>query len=249
MGKNLLLLLILCRVLQLNGEWADFKYPAIRFEDRDSNKTAGAKLFHKVIPDLNAFIRENALLTARQIYQKPAEVPAFDTLIYIIEDYDGVSAKFGEPPVIGIQLSTRYIENLVKKEGEAGLLFELKGILVHELVHAYQHSPKGAGEYRQGDDFFGFIEGIADGIRADQGLFKDRSPKAGGHWNDGYNTSGYFISWIVKKYNKDFVYLLNKSAKENNPWSWNQACTQIVGKEVKELWDEYQKEFKSSEKK
>lgn len=98
------------------------------------------------------------------------------------------------------------------------LIREIEGVLIHEITHGYQYEPQGAGGYESGTDFYGFIEGLADYVRYVVGFTPVSKRKAGGNWNDGYNTSAFFIDWLHSKDPK-FIYKFNATAKNINPWS------------------------------
>ena len=53
----------------------------------------------------------------------------------------------------------------------AKLFFETRGVLLHELTHAYQLEPQGIGSYGTNRVFWAFIEGMADAVRVANGGF------------------------------------------------------------------------------
>lgn len=109
---------------------------------------------------------------------------------YTLKDYDGVSAKSGNPANTSIVYSTRHIEKSAN-ESLYKLDFETRGVLFHELVHAYQFEPKGIGSYSTNKTFWACIEGLADAVRAQAGYFDMSTRKPGGNWMDGYRTTGF----------------------------------------------------------
>jgi hypothetical protein len=167
------------------------------------------------------------------------------TIDYTVENNDGISAKGGQAPRINIFFSATYLQSC-KDRGmtDAQLLAEIKGVLYHEVTHGYQFSPQGAGQYKPGDDFYGFIEGMADYVRYVSGYLTTKDRNQGGHWNDGYKTSGFFIDWLHSK-DANFLNKFNHSAKTINPWSWDKATQSIFGKSVQTLWNEYQDDLKT----
>ena len=116
-----------------------------------------------------------------------------------------------------------------------------RGVLYHELTHAYQLEPQGIGGYKPGTEFWVFIEGMADAVRYHNGFFPVDSRKPGGHWMDGYRTTGFFLEWLTGK-DPDFLRKFNKSALEIVPWSFDKAMKHIFGEQVTtdSLWEEYQ---------
>jgi len=53
--------------------WSSFTYPAVVVVDKDNGATEGASLVHKLVPDLEAFIREIALGVCKTLYKEPNE--------------------------------------------------------------------------------------------------------------------------------------------------------------------------------
>ena len=116
---------------------------------------------------------------------------------YTLKDYAGVSAKSGNPAETAIVYSTQHIEKSAR-ESLYKLDYETRGVLFHELVHAYQFEPKGIGSYSTNREFWACIEGLADAVRAEAGLFDIAAlRKPGGHWLDGYKTTGFFLQWLT----------------------------------------------------
>jgi len=221
--------------------WKAMVMPTINFSNTASDKT----LYSQLVPDHEQLIQQACFDVARWLFVCPDEMDVLKNIDYTVEDNDGISAKGGQAPNINIFFSATY---LAKKKAEGltdeKLLAEIKGVLYHEITHGYQFSPQGAGQYKQGDDFFGFIEGMADYVRYVSGFLTTADRNQGGHWNDGYKTSGFFMDWLHTK-DPNFLNKLNHSAKTINPWSWDKATQQIAGKTVQVLWDEYQSDLKS----
>ena len=164
-----------------------------------------------------------------------------------IKDDEVISAKGGTPPSIFIHFSSSYLKGCADKGmSDNDMIREVEGVLIHELTHGYQFSPEGAGGYAQGTDFFGFIEGLADYVRYVKGFTRLERRTTGGDWKDGYNTSAFFIDWLHSK-DINFVYKFNQSVKHINPWSWEAAIKEVLGKDssVSNLWQEYQADLTS----
>ncbi|MCU4154764.1 discoidin domain-containing protein [Carboxylicivirga sp. A043] len=223
--------------------WKDMVLPAINFK----NTAADKSLYSQVVPDPEKLIHTACFDVARWLFVCPDEMDVLEIIDYTVEDNDGISAKGGQAPHINIFFSATYLQSC-KDKGMTNeqLLDEVKGVLYHEVTHGYQFSPQGAGNYQQGDDFYGFIEGMADYVRYVSGYLTTGDRNAGGHWNDGYKTSGFFIDWLHSK-NQNFLNEFNHTAKTINPWSWNAATKQITGQSVQALWDEYQSDLATGE--
>lgn len=128
----------------------------------------------------------------------------------IVQKMDGVAHTCGEE----IYLSSNYFKT---KSDE-----EVTGVLIHEMVHVWQHSC----------DNSGLIEGIADYIRLLSGLrpphwedFKSEN------WDDGYLSTALFLQWIQTQYSFNILLCLNSRI--------TQPFETIFGKSVLELWQEY----------
>jgi PKD repeat protein len=245
--KNVLLLcfaafyVLISSASTAQSAWADFRFPELRFADEDEG-SEGSKIFHQLVPDPDEYLRNAILIACRILYRHPAEVPRVERIDYVLKKSDVLSAKGGMFPNIYIHLSTEYVQRYHSQNGSNGktTLEELEGVLIHELTHAFQHSPQQAGGYVGGTDHFSCVEGVADGVRTKAGFIAYTSRKPGGHWNDGYKTTGFFIDWLTTR-DTDFIYKLNQSAVSIVPWSWDKALQSIFGVSTEALWVEYQK--------
>lgn len=93
------------------------------------------------------------------------------------------------------------------------MLFETRGVLLHELTHAYQLEPQGVGSYGDSPTFRAFIEGMADAVRIANGGFEGPSARPkGGSYMDGYRTTGYFLVWLRDHKDAEFLRKFNRSA-------------------------------------
>ncbi|WP_321279276.1 basic secretory protein-like protein [Marinifilum fragile] len=225
------------------GAWNQFSYPKINFV----NKTLGGNgdLYTELVPNPKNLINTVCLDVCKILYRSVDEVDVLNVLDYSIEDLETISAKGGNPPHINIFFSSLYLKNKKGEMSDMDLVDEIVGVLYHELAHGYQYSPKGAGAYAGGTDFFGFLEGIADYVRLKAGYSSYKYRKIGGHWNDGYKTTAFFIDWLHTK-DPDFVYKMNQTAKTIIPWSWDEATNKIFDQSTQSLWDEYQAYLKAN---
>ncbi|MCZ4694717.1 PKD domain-containing protein [Ancylomarina euxinus] len=225
--------------------WEDFQFPNIHFTNKTIDENGS--LYASLIPNEQDFIKKVCLQVCVELFKSSEEVNSITDITYTIEDSQTLSAKGGTPPHINISFSSSYLMQK-KNEGlsDEDLIKEIEGVLVHEITHGYQYEPKGAGGYEQGTDFFGFIEGIADYVRYVEGFTSTSRRQSGGNWNDGYNTSAFFIDWLHSK-DIDFAYKFNQSVNFVTPWSWDTAIKRVLGNEasVSALWDEYQSDLSS----
>ena len=141
-------------------------------------------------------------------------------------------------------MSNQYVESYYNAEGAKALVEENKGVLAHELTHAFQLEPKGCGDYGSSKVFHSCIEGMADAVRVLSGGFPHASDRPkGGHYLDSYRYTGFFIAWCVQHKDKDFLRKFNLSTQYVNPWSFDGAIKYILGDKynVEDLWKEYLK--------
>lgn len=221
--------------------WDSFVYPEINFVNK-AEGTEGSTIYERIVPDPQKLIRESILGVVKTLYWSPEDtIPAIRKINYTIEDVKGISAKGGGVPVISIFYSTRWVEQSAKTGGDDKVLYETEGVLFHELTHGFQLEPQGIGSYGTNKTFFAFIEGMADAVRAHNGYFPSTNRKPGGHWMDGYQTTGFFLEWLTTK-DADFLRKFNHSTQEVIPWGFDEAIKHVLGDDysVEALWDEYQ---------
>lgn len=222
--------------------WSGFEYPAINFVNKASG-TKGWEIYNRIIPNPQDYIKNTIREVVQTLYWSDKDsIPAVRQINYLFEDRDGISAKGGNPPEISIFYSSRWVEKSEQGGGDAKVLFETRGVLLHELTHAFQLEPQGIGTYGDGGEFWIFIEGMADAVRIHNGGFPSDNRKPGGSWRDGYQQTGYFLDWLTTK-DPDFLRKFNQSTLEIIPWGFDKAIKHVLGEKysVDLLWDEYQK--------
>ena len=234
---------------QVSDDWSNYHVGYINFVDK-APKSKGSAIYHQIITNPEAYITSQAKDVLSTLYFSPADsIVRVDTLHYSLQDIKGISAKDGGNGVVSIFYSTQHVEKSFAMNDTAKVLFETRGVLLHELTHAYQLEPQGIGNYGNSRVFWAFIEGMADAVRLACGCFeqdfqsKDR-PRAD-TWRKGYRVAGYFLWWIQQTKDKDFLRKFNRSAAELDSWSWDAAMKHVLGNKpengVEALWQEYQK--------
>lgn len=223
--------------------WEKYNTGTILFEDK-APETKGSDIYHRIIPDAESYIKTQAREVLATLYGSPEDsIPPVHNIHYTLEDIDGISAKGGENGDVSIFYSTRHIEKSFAQNDTAKLFFETRGVLLHELTHAYQLSPQGVGSYGTNRVFWAFVEGMADAVRVANGGFDgpNARPK-GGNYMDGYRTAGYFFVWLRDNKDPEFLRKFNRSTLEVIPWSFDGAIKHVLGEEysVDGLWHEYQ---------
>lgn len=227
---------------QTNVDWQNYNVGTVYFEDKAPN-TKGSEIYNSIIPDPVSYIKKQARTVLSTLYDSPKDsITPVDKIYYTIEDIDGISAKGGSNGNISIFYSTRHIEKSFAENDTSKLLFETRGVLLHELTHAYQLEPQGIGTYGNSKVVWAFIEGMADAVRvANDGFGPNARPK-GGNYLDGYRTSGYFFVWLRDNKDPEFLRKFNRSTLEVIPWSFDGAIKHIFGENynIDDLWHEYQ---------
>lgn len=222
------------------ANWENFRYPDVNFEVLDP-KTEGAAIYAGLVQDPDAYIRYHARKVAEILFYTAQDtMNDVQKINYTLKDYDGVSAKSGNPANTSIVYSTQHIEKSAN-ESLYKLDFETRGVLYHELVHAYQFEPKGIGSYSTNKTFWACIEGLADAVRAQAGYFDMSTRKPGGNWMDGYRTTGFFIQWLTTK-DPDAIRKFHETVRDLDEWSFDKAMKRMFGKDasIEGLWNEYQ---------
>ena len=225
-----------------NTDWLGYNVGNIIFEDQ-AKETEGSKIYANIIKDPEAYISEQARDVLATLYYSPADsIPPVDNIYYTLEDVDGISAKGGEGRDAYVFYSTRHIEQSYAGQNTEKVLFETRGVLLHELTHVYQLSPQGIGNYDDDRVVWCFIEGMADAVRVANGGFLPEDRPKGGNYMDGYRTTGFFLAWLKDNKDPDFLRKFNASTLAVIPWSFNGAIKHVLGEEadIDELWYEYQ---------
>lgn len=99
-----------------------------------------------------------------------------------------------------LHLSSAYLDRVRSSSGLERLHAELRGVLVHELVHCFQADAAGSAPG-------GLVEGIADWVRLHASLapphWVERAQPRDGHgrvqskWDAGYERTAFFLDWIA----------------------------------------------------
>lgn len=108
------------------------------------------------------------------------------------------------------------------------------GMVIHELTHVVQAYPP----VRRNQGWL--VEGIADYIRYwkyEPEIPRPRIDPARSSYRDGYGTTGAFLAWLVRKYDRRIVMRLDAAlrAREYKP----ELFREVTGKELDDLWKEF----------
>ena len=135
------------QVTVASHDWEKYDTGIVEFEDK-APASKGSDIYHRIIPDAASYITEQARTVLATLYYSPEDsITPVRKIHYTLEDIDGISAKGGGNGEVSIFYSTRHIEKSFAQNDTAKLLFETRGVLLHELTNAYQLEPQGIGTY------------------------------------------------------------------------------------------------------
>ncbi len=244
-GKQLSVSEIKTSQYNLWAGWEDFFYPEVNFVSANP-ETKGAQIYATLVQDPADYIKYHCQQVCSILYNNESDpMPRVEKINYTLKEFDGISSKSGQPPVVSVVYSTVWVERSAAKS-----LYELdretRGVLYHELTHAYQHQPQGIGNYNTNKEFRACVEGIADAVRAQAGLFDMSTRKPGGNWLDGYRTTGFFIQWLTTK-DPDAIRNFHQTVYDLGIWSFDKAIKSMFGWEasIDDMWNEYQTYLKA----
>ncbi len=228
-----------------SDRWKSFALPAVNVKQPYPYET-GSMLYFAIVENPEEFIRIQSRKVLDLLYFSPEDqfVPKLNYLEYVLDNYDGISYCGGGGGMKLIALSNQYVESYYNTHGAQALVKENKGVLSHELTHAFQLEPKGCGDYGSSNVFHSCVEGMADAVRVLSGGFPNANDRPrGGHYLNSYRYTGFFIAWLVNNKDKDFLRKFNLSTQYVNPWSFDGAIKYVLGNEynVDSLWNEYLK--------
>ena len=170
------------------------------------------------------------------------KIPPTRSITLVLRPMDGVAYTTGsdlDDDHKEIHFSLNYIAN-VPSEPAKRQQEEIAGVLVHEMVHAWQWNAFGTAPG-------GLIEGIADFVRLRANLSPPHWKKeAGGDWDAGYQHTGYFLDWIEDKFGKGSVVKVNEKLRVG-PYEEKEFWNSLFGKTVDRLWAEYSEKLRGSQ--
>ena len=207
--------------------------PELTVQNRTSD--GNWRLFRDAFPDLPDFVLGTTRRCCALLYKTPNEVPRTRHLTLVIEDFQGAGYMQDEGDQTLIRLSAEYIRNVATYGGS--VRGEMSGILHYLIGIDYSFHNENPDAVRW------LSQGIGEWVRhqAGQGALDRRRP--GGHWTDGYATTGYFLDWLTERY-PDAVYLLNQGLDPRDGVYWDErAFDYITGRTLPELWNAYQQSF------
>ncbi|MCX7047077.1 MAG: basic secretory protein-like protein [Candidatus Sumerlaeota bacterium] len=168
---------------------------------------------------------------ANMFYPKAAEylradgfTPPRDVRITIVKDKKGIADTRGA----WIQLAPEWF---LKKPEDIGAV-------MHELAHVAQQY-RGSPQPPYSKPSW-LVEGIADYVRFWMYEPKGKRPRVNpdkAQYNQGYQTTGAFLAWLVEKKDEGIVKKLNDALRRNR--YREELFKDYTGKTLDELWKEF----------
>lgn len=182
---------------------------------------------------------------------KPQEVRS---ITLIVRPMDGVAYTTGtelDEAHKEIHLSLDYLQAKIRQfygdtgsdaknsKADASFIHELRGVVTHEMVHAFQHNGRGSCPG-------GLIEGIADYVRLKSGLGAEHwnpwpagTRTRGEKWDEGYQKTAWFLTWVEDTIGgKGAIGRLNEALRESE-WEDGKVWEKVMGKTVHACWGLY----------
>ena len=227
------------KVMDIHRPWAGLQFPKVVVELEDT-ESAGAKRLIKLLPNIEQAINDVTRDLVPMLYNNFTEVPEFEQVTFKLKWMDTLAYRAGDYSNMEIAFSSKYITEKLADKPDEQVTYELLGVLWHELTHGYQLFPQSAKGTPE--ETHAFIEGIADLIRINAGFHKTREPQPSDTWLGGYTNTGFFLSWLSKRY-EAFEHQFNATATELPDWTFAAAIEYVTGEKVEKLWQEYQAEL------
>ncbi|OAL47468.1 BSP-domain-containing protein [Pyrenochaeta sp. DS3sAY3a] len=215
----------------LTSKVTPLRKPLLLFEVRDLS-SEGSRAFLRLVHASKAL--EQAIDTVLKYLYSDLDktcIPGTRSVTLILREMDGVAYTTGrylDDDHKEIHISTQYIARVPESRQKE----EILGVIVHEMVHCWQHNAYGTAPG-------GLIEGIADWVRLKAGYAPPHWRRHGDcDWDAGYERTGYFLEWLEEEHGHDVVRRVNeclRDCKYDAHELWHTCC----GKSVKSLWEEY----------
>ncbi|KAJ7054037.1 peptidase of plants and bacteria-domain-containing protein [Mycena amicta] len=217
----------------------DLAHPgAALFFSALSNPTQDKHQQHSSDGPLEA-LRYAVISVFEWLYAVPECAPTnVKEILLVLRPMDGVAYTFGSHHEKEIHFSLNHIENSKARARE-----EILGVLVHEVVHCYQHNANGTAPG-------GFIEGVADYVRLHATLapphWRRAAPSRDDHWDAGYERTAFFLDWLesTSPTGEGTVRKMNAALHgQGVTWQNARVFETFSGAKVGALWRRYRVEL------
>lgn len=218
-----------------------FPSSKLRFECRDLNHSGAATFFAHNNPAHSLSCAADSVLSTLYAPTKTNEnIPSTRSITLVLRSMGGVAYTTGtelDDEHKEIHFSLEYIDGISSRTPGRDA-HEIQGVLVHEMVHAWQWNAIGTAPG-------GLIEGIADFVRLKAGLSPPHWRKeAGEKWDAGYQYTGYFLEWIEDKWGEGSVRKINATLK-GEKYEEDVFWDKLFGEKVQDLWEKYKASLES----
>ncbi|BGP39356.1 hypothetical protein JCM10449v2_003294 [Rhodotorula kratochvilovae] len=211
----------------------------------------GSEVFFAHTSSPHAVLSHAASNVLQLLYPtKDSHPPPVRSITLHLRSFDGVAYTCGshlDNEHKEVHLSLSYLAGVAARAGSDGkrVRQEIEGVLTHELVHAFQYD--GGGTVPGG-----VIEGVADWLRGEAGLAPPHwreQPGDGDRWDQGYERTGFFLSYLSRHLDNPHLVPQLNSALRNSSWEEGAHLRKLLGGEdVENLWETYRRSFEKADK-
>ncbi|KAH9997757.1 plant basic secretory protein [Russula compacta] len=185
----------------------------------------GIKLFFDNVDPIRV-MHDAAIAVLQWLYVTTDKAPKHVRSIQLVlRPMDGVAHTTGSETAKEIHFACQHIVNSADRCAD-----EIRGVLVHEVVHCYQYNGLGTCPG-------GLIEGIADWVRLRSGFEPPHWRPGGSSWDAGYQVTAYFLQWLTERYGEGTVPEINELMKDA---AYDELIFKTTtGRKVSKLWNLY----------
>ena len=163
-----------------------------------------------------------------------AHIPPTRSVTLCLRPMDGIAYTCGtalDEDHKEVHISLDYLSG-IQSESTDKIGHEIRGIIFHEMVHAWQWNGKGKAPS-------GLIEGIADFVRLKAGLrpphWKREVPS---NWDAGYQQTAYFLEWLENHKGPGSVRRINATL-QGEEYKEDELWPSLFGRTVEDLFNDY----------
>ncbi|KAI9512483.1 plant basic secretory protein [Russula earlei] len=200
----------------------DWPVPTLKLRIDDLSHP-GIKLFFDNVDPIRV-MHDAAVAVFRWLYVTTDKAPKHvQSILLVLRPMDGV-ARPKE-----IHFACQHIVNCTDRCAD-----EIRGVLVHEVVHCFQYNGQGACPG-------GLVEGVADWVRLCSGFVPPHWKPGGERWDAGYHVTAYFLQWLTERYGEGTVPEINELMRDA-PYDEHIFKT-VTGRKIGKLWKLYNEQL------